>query len=113
MNKLFKIRDLVFYKEEFLDNIEDYEDIIFIIKELSHKLDYEEIEVAEDNDCCERTKKNYFIEIQGFINENDQFFTKEEVGLAVKEKTMELLDLYVIRIYKCLDCKKWIIDILE
>ena len=114
MEKLFTIKDLIFYKEDFLDNnIEEFEDVINIIKELSHKLNYEEIEVVGENDCCERTNKNYFVEIQGFLNEYDEFFTKEELGLVVKEKTTGLLDLFVIRIYKCLACRKWIIDILE
>ena len=113
MEKLFEIRDLVFYKEEFLDNIEEFEDILFIIKELSPRLNYEEIEVVGENDCCEKTNKNYIVEIQGFLNEEDEFFTKEEVEILSKEKSMGILDLFVIRIYKCLECKKWIIDILE
>lgn len=113
MEKLFTIKDLVFYKEDFLDNIEDFEDVIHIIKEFSHKLNYEELEVVEENDCCGRTKKNYFIEIQGFLNEYDEFITREELGLLVKERQSGLLDLFVIRIYKCLACRKWIIDILE
>ena len=113
MEKLFTIKDLVFYKEDFLDNIEEFEDVIHIIKEFSHKLNYEELEVVEENDCCGRTKKNYFIEIQGFLNEYDEFITREELGLLVKERQSGLLVLFVIRIYKCLACRKWIIDILE
>ena len=113
MNKLFEIKGLEFYKEEFLDNIEEYEDIIDIIKDLSNELTYEEIEVVGSNDCCEKTNKNYIVEIQGFLNEEDDFFTKEEVEELSKEKNLGILDLFVIRIYKCLECKKWIIDILE
>ena len=65
------------------------------------------------NDCCEKTNKNYIVEIQGFLNEEDDFFTKEEVEELSKEKNLGILDLFVIRVYKCLECNKWIIDILE
>ena len=113
MNKLFEIKGLEFYKEDFLDNIEEFEDIIDIIKDLSSELSYDEIEVVGSNDCCEKTNKNYIVEIQGFLNEEDDFFTKEEVEELSKEKNLGILDLFVIRVYKCLECKKWIIDILE
>jgi len=113
MEKLFQIKDLVFYKEDFLDDIDEFEDIIYIIKELSPKLKYEKIEVVGKNDCCEVTNENYIVEIQGFLNEEDNFFTKEEVELISNKESMGILDLFVIRIYKCLNCKKWIIDILE
>ena len=49
MKELFKINDIVFYEEEFIDNINDYEDIIDIIQELSPDLNYELIEVAGTN----------------------------------------------------------------
>lgn len=113
MNKLFEIKGLEFYKEDFLDNIEEFEDIIDIIKDLSSELSYDEIEVVGSNDCCEKTNKNYIVEIQGFLNEEDDFFTKEEVEELSKEKNLGILDLFVIRVYKCLECNKWIIDILE
>lgn len=113
MNKLFEIKGLEFYKEDFLDNIEEFEDIIDIIKDLSSELSYDEIEVVGSNDCCEKTNKNYIVEIQGFLNEEDDFFTKEEVEVLSKEKNLGILDLFVIRVYKCLECNKWIIDILE
>ena len=113
MEKLFEIQDLVFYKEDFLDNIDEFEDIINLIKELSPELKYEKIEVVGENDCCEATNENYIVEIQGFLNEEDDFFTKEEVEILSKEAPMGILDMFVIRIYKCLNCKKWIIDILE
>ena len=113
MNKLFQIEDLSFYKEDFLDNIDEFEDIIDIIKELSSELSYEEIEVVGINDCCEKTNKNYIIEIQGFINEEDSFITKKEAEELSKNGELGLLDFFVIRIYKCLECNKWIIDILE
>ena len=91
MKELFKIKDLFFYEEEFLDDIKDYEDIIPIIKELERKLDYEKLAVTEDNECCGKSRDNYFTQIHGYINNEDEF----------------------IRIYKCCDCGKWIIDILE
>lgn len=113
MEKLFEIEDLVFYKEDFLDNIGEFEDIIYLIKELSSQLKYEKIEVVGQNDCCEATNENYIVEVQGFLNEEDDFFTKEEVEALSKEGPVGMLDLFVIRIYKCLSCNKWIIDILE
>lgn len=113
MNKLFEIGDLSFYKEDFLDNIDEFNDIIDIIKELRNELSYEEIEVVGNNDCCEKTNKNYIVEIQGFIDEEDSFITKKEAEELSKNGGLGLLDLFVIRIYMCLECKKWIIDILE
>ena len=113
MEKLFEIKDLVFYKEDFLDNLDEFEDIIDIIQELSANLIYEEIEVVGPNECCEKTNKNYIIEIPGFLDENDEFLTKEEIELQSASGVERVLDLFVIRIYKCLECKKWIIDILE
>ncbi|WP_300386253.1 hypothetical protein [Clostridium sp.] len=113
MNKLFEIEDLKFYKEEFLDDISEFEDIIPIIQELSPHLKYEEIEVSGLNDCCNEVNKNYIIEIHGFIDEEDNFITKEELLDSKDEKRQGGLDIFIIRIYKCLNCSKWIIDILE
>jgi hypothetical protein len=113
MEKLFEIKDLIFYKEDFLDNLNEFEDIIDIIQELSANLTYEEIEVVGQNECCEKTNKNYIIEIPGFLDENDEFLTKEEIELQSASGVERVLDLFVIRIYKCLECKKWIIDTLE
>ena len=73
MKELFKIKDLFFYEEEFLDDIKDYEDIIPIIKELERKLDYEKLAVTEDNECCGKSRDNYFTQIHGYINNEDEF----------------------------------------
>ena len=75
---LFTIDGLSFNKEDFLDNINEYEDIIAIIEELQENLKYDEIECVGENECCNKTKKNYIVEIQGFINQNDEFITMEE-----------------------------------
>ncbi|SFC19474.1 hypothetical protein [Clostridium uliginosum] len=113
MKELFRIKDLVFYKEEFLDDIKEFEDILPIIQDLSGFLSYEKIEIAGSNECCEDTKENYIVEIYGYINKDDEFITKEEVDqMPVTSKNAEL-DLFVIRVYKCTACNKWIIDILE
>ncbi len=111
MKELFKIKDLSFYEEDFLDDINDYEDIIPIIKELERKLTYEKLAVTEDNECCGKSRDNYFTQIHGYINKDDEFITNEEVKQFKINK--DELDLFVIRIYKCVDCGKWIIDILE
>ena len=55
--ELFKINDLVFNKEDFLDNISEFEDIIPIVEELSANLSYDEIECVGENDCCIRLIK--------------------------------------------------------
>ena len=34
MKKLFQVKDLVFYEEDFLEDIKEFEDIIPIIQEL-------------------------------------------------------------------------------
>jgi hypothetical protein len=113
MKKLFEINKLAFYKEEFLDNIDDYDDIIPLIRDLSSKLDFEEIETVGVNDCCEKTNKNYIVEIPGFLDDEDNFITKEEVEKLNNPEKSGFLSLFVIRIYKCKECNKWIIDILE
>ncbi|WP_024613489.1 hypothetical protein [Clostridium sp. Ade.TY] len=113
MKELFKIKDMSFYEEDFLDDINEYEDIIPIIKELEEKLTYEKIECVEINECCKISKKNYYVEIHGYINSNDEFVTKEEKEQYENVLKNETFDLFVIRVYKCVDCGKWIIDILE
>ncbi|MGV3026815.1 hypothetical protein ACED96_13945 [Clostridium thermobutyricum] len=113
MKELFKIKDLVFYEEDFIDNIEDYEDIIYIIQDFASYLEYEKIVTADDNECCNKSRNNYFIQIHGYIDENDEFVTKEEVDKYKNVLAENKLDLFVIRIFKCVDCGKWLIDILE
>lgn len=113
MNKVFQVKDLVFYEEDFIDDIKDYEDIIDIIQELSQDLDYETIEIAGPNGCCDKTKKNHLVEIIGYIDENDEFITKEEkeaMGIMANNKKF---DLFVITVHKCTSCNKWTISILE
>lgn len=111
MKELFKIKDIIFCEEDFLDNIEEYEDIIPIIQDFSERLDYEKISCTEVNECCGVSKNNFFSQIHGYINKEDEFISKEEVDIYNLNR--EDLDLFVIRIYKCVDCSKWIIDILE
>ena len=111
MKELFKIRDLSFYEEDFLDDLTDYSDIIPIICDYNDNLNYEIITCTEINECCKISKENYFIQIHGYINEEDEFITKEEIEEF--NISNDELTLFVIRIYKCLDCGKWIIDILE
>ena len=113
MNKLFQVKDLVFYEEDFVDNINDYEDIIDIIQELSQNLNYETIEIAGTNGCCDKTKKNHLVEIIGYIDENDEFVTKEErdaMGIMADNTKFEL---FVITVHKCTSCNKWVISLLE
>lgn len=113
MKELFKIKDMSFYEEDFFDDITEYEDIIPIIKELEDKLDYEKISCVEINECCSKGKDNYLVEIIGYINSEDEFITKEEKEQFENVLKEDALDLFVIRVYKCVDCGKWIIDILE
>jgi hypothetical protein len=108
MNKLFTIGNVNFYEEEFQDDIKDFEDIIPIVKDLERELTVEEITCVDLNDCCLKTKNNFFSEIQGFVDEEGVFYLRNEVQVINK-----ILDLFVIRIYKCVNCKKWMIDILE
>lgn len=113
MMELFRIKDLAFNKEEFLDNIEDFEDIIPIIQELSSDLSYEKIQCTGVNECCEKTNENYIVEIQGFIDEEDEFKTRAEIEALGVQTSVKPLDLFVIGVYKCIECSKWNIDILE
>ena len=111
MVELFRIKDIIFYEEDFLDDIKDYVDIIPIIKEMESKLNYETIACTEQNECCKISKNNHFTQLYGYINEEDEFLLNDEVERYNIDK--KGLDLFVIRIYKCCDCGKWIIDILE
>lgn len=113
MEKLFQVKDVSFFKEDFLDNIEEFEDILPIIQELSSELDYEVVEIAGDNGCCDDTKKNILVEIIGYLDENDEFITRDEreaLGLAAAGKSFSL---FVITVHKCTACGKWTISILE
>lgn len=109
--ELFKVNGLSFNEEDFLDDINEFEDIIPIIQELQQNLNYEEINCVGENDCCGKTDRNYIVEIQGFLTDEDEFITKEELEKSGGVTTT--LDIFVIRIYKCISCNKWIIDIIE
>ena len=61
----------------------------------------------------ERAGKAIFNKIKKYINKEDEFITKEELESFKNCLNRDELDLFVIRIYKCCDCGKWIIDILE
>lgn len=119
MKELFKIKDLHFfeedhdkcYDEEYAERIEEIESNIPIIQDLQDYLSYEKITCTEVNRCCKKSKDNYFVEIQGFIDDKDEFYTKEEASEYEMDKSK--LNIYVIRIYKCVDCGKWIIDIID
>lgn len=111
MNKLFSISGVVFYSEDFQDNINEYSDLITIIQDVEDKLHLEEIQCVDLNDCCEKTKMNLFSEIVGYVNQEDEFFMQEELE-GIKDMNNQF-ELFVIRIYKCLNCGKWLIDILE
>lgn len=111
MKELFKIKDIPYYEEDFLDDINDYLDIIPILKEFEDSLDYERITCTEENECCHISRDNYFTQIHGYITKEDEFITKEEQEEYNIDRAD--VDLFVIRVYKCVDCGKWIIDILE
>ncbi len=111
--ELFKIKELSFSKEDFLDDINEFEDIISIVQDLQEGLTYEKIDCVGENDCCNKTSTNYIVEIQGFINEEDEFITKEELLSNGGSAEGSSLDIFVIRLYMCVECGKWIIDILE
>ena len=111
--ELFKIKDLVFKREEFLDDISEFEDIVLVLQDMQDELTYDEIECVGENDCCNKTNKNYVVEIHGFINSEDEFVTKEELERDGVNIEGENLDIFVIRVYMCTECGKWIIDILE
>ena len=113
MKELFKVNELSFYEEDFLDDINEYLDIVDILRDMQSELSYEKVTCATQNDCCEKSKDNYFIQVHGFINKEDEFITKEEVDMFAKNIKQDELDLFVIRVYKCTECGKWIIDILE
>ena len=59
MKELFRIKDLIFYEEDYQDDIDEYSDIIPIIQDFASKLDYEKIVCTEINDCCNKSKNNY------------------------------------------------------
>lgn len=113
MQELFKVGDLVFNQEDYLDDITEFEDIIPIIKDLEDELSYERITCVDINDCCGKGKDNYIVEIHGYIDSQDEFITKKELDTYGNVLKKDELSLFVIRVYMCVDCGKWIIDILE
>lgn len=113
MKELFKIDGVSFTKEEFQDNLNDYMDIVDIVKEFEEDLKLEDIECAELNDCCNKTKENKFAEIIGVLTQEDDFLTLEEVRSRREEYEGTVLDPFGIQIYKCKECNKWMINILE
>lgn len=113
MKELFKISNVSFTQEDFQDDLNEYLDIIDIICEFQDDLKLEEIECAELNDCCENTKFNMFTEIIGVITEDDDFLTLEEVRARREQYEGSNLDVFGIQIYKCLNCNKWMINLLE
>lgn len=113
MNKLFEISKIPFYKEDFQDNVEDFQDIIPIIQDFENYLKLEKIQCTDKNDCCYKTKENYIAEIIGVLTEDDDFYSLEEVRARESEFRGKRLDPFGIQVYKCLSCGKWIINILE
>ncbi|MDD5794376.1 MAG: hypothetical protein PUD42_06390 [Clostridiales bacterium] len=119
MKELFRVKDLIFYDEdhakdyddEYAEDLEYLESNIPILKELQNTLTYEKITCTEVNKCCNIGKENYIVELQGFLDENDEFITNEEVEKFNVDKSK--LSLYIIRVYKCVDCGKWIIDVID
>lgn len=111
--ELFKIDNISFRKEDFQDELNEYLDIIDIIKEFEAVLHLEEIECAELNDCCGETKFNDMAEIIGVITQEDDFLTLEEVRARRDEYEGTNLEPFGIQVYKCKNCSKWMINILE
>lgn len=111
--ELFKINNVSFKKEDFQDELNEYLDIIDIIKEFEGQLKLEKIECAELNDCCGKTKFNDIAEIIGVITEDDDFLTLEEVRARRNEYEGTNLEPFGIQVYKCKNCNKWMINILE
>lgn len=113
MQELFRVGDLVFNQEDYLEDISEFEDIIPIIQDLQEELSYEKITCVDINDCCEKSKDNYIVEIHGYINSEDEFITKKELDMYGNVLKKDELSLFVISAYMCVDCGKWIIKILE
>ena len=113
MEKLFTINKIDFYREEFLDDINEFKDIIDIIQDFQESLKIEKINFVEINDCCNQTTENYISELIGVLTEDDEFYALNEVRSRQKEFENQRLDPFGIQIYKCTKCNKWIINILE
>ena len=66
--------------------------------------------VEEIQRMIERTEYTLVV---SYLDEEDNFYTKEE--LIENGVNLEVANLYpfIIRVYKCVECGKWIIDILE
>ena len=55
--KLFTIEDLIFNREDFLDDINEFEDLLPIIEELQNELTYEELNVLVKMIVVEKATK--------------------------------------------------------
>ena len=63
---------------------------------MQDELIYEEIECVGENDCCGKSNKNYIVEIQGFLNAEDEFITKKEIEENPSLANGQVMDLFVI-----------------
>lgn len=116
MKKLFTIGNIDFYEEDFQDNIEEVRDIIELVADFSENMKIEEIECAGENDCCGKTTKNYISELMGALTEEDDFYSLEEIQQSEESiKKFSKMNLYPfgMQVYKCVNCGKWIVNILE
>lgn len=122
MSILFKIGNIEFKKEDFdyifmagesYKDLDEFEDIIETIKDFEDEFKGEEIQCAEINDCCKQTKINYIAEVYGAVTEEGEFFTLNEMRMEQGKFEKEMLYPYGIQVYKCLNCNKWMINILE
>ena len=108
MKELFRVKDLIFYDEdhakdyddEYAEDLEYLESNIPILKELQNTLTYEKITCTEVNKCCNIGKENYIVELQGFLDENDEFITNEEVEkfietFQLKEEEDSIWNIYL------------------
>ncbi|WP_300349657.1 hypothetical protein [Clostridium sp.] len=113
MNKLFEVNGIEFFEEEFQDDINEFQDIVSILKDFQGELKIEKIQCTDKNDCCFSTKENYICELVGALTEDDDFYTLKELRSNYDKFKDEMLYPFGIQVYKCIGCNKWMINLLE
>lgn len=113
MDKLFTISGVDFLARDFQDDINEFQDIIQILQDFQSELKLEKINCTDKNDCCFKTKENYISELVGALTVDDEFYSLKELRNDYDKFKDEMLYPFGIQVYKCTECNKWIINLLE
>ena len=96
-----------------MDKLFTISGVDFLAEDFQEELKLEKIECTDENDCCFKTKENYICELVGALTEDDEFYSLKELRSDYNRFKDEMLYPFGIQVYKCTECNKWIINLLE